>query len=384
MSSSSPIAAAQALAAPIRIAAEAIESGRRLPLELVHQMATHGFFRMCVPRVFGGLEVDVATLWQTIEAVAVADASAGWCVMIGSTSALPAAYLAEDTARAIYSSADTICGGVFAPIGKAVVVDGGYRVSGRWPFASGCQHCTWLLGGSVVIEDGEPRLLANGAPETRMMLFAAGQAEILDTWEVSGLRGTGSHDIVVRDLFVPRSHSISFVDDPVRHDGRLYKFPVFGLLALGIAAVAVGTARRAIDELCDLAARKTPGGSRRKLGDRAIVQSQVAQAEATLRSARAFVLETIAHTWEQAGTTTIDLPQRALLRLAASHATNSAVQVVDAMYTAAGGTAIYANHPLQRCLRDVHVATQHMMVAQPTYELTGRVLLGIDTDTSLL
>ncbi len=384
MSDHPTVAAAEALGARIREEAVNIENERRMPLSLVSEMASHGLFRLCVPSSLGGLEVDVATLVRTIEAVSVADASAGWCVMIGSTSAMPAAYLEEATARALYAAPSMISGGVFAPLGKAQVVEGGYRVSGRWPFASGCQHCTWLLGGCVVIEDGKPRLLASGAPETRMMLFEAPSVQILDTWNVSGLRGTGSHDIAVDDLFVPTTHSVSFVDDPVRQSGRLYRFPVFGLLALGIAAVALGTARRAIEEFSALAITKTATGSRRKLAERAIVQQQTAQAQAILRSARALMFETIAETWEQAGRSAIDLQQRAWLRLAASHATASAVQVVDLMYTAAGGTAIYSSHPLQRCLRDVHVATQHMMVAQPTYELAGRVFLGIDTDTSLL
>lgn len=384
MSDHPTVAAAAALGARIREEAVHIENERRMPLSLVSEIASHGLFRLCVPRAFDGLEVDVTTLVRTIEAVSIADASAGWCVMIGSTSAMLAAYLDETTARALYASPSMISGGVFAPLGKAQVVEGGYQVSGRWPFASGCQHCTWLLGGCVVIEDGKPRLLASGQPETRMMLFEAPSAEILDTWYVSGLRGTGSHDIAVDDLFVPATHSVSFVDDPVRQSGRLYRFPVFGLLALGIAAVALGTASRAVEELCALAVTKTATGSRRKLAERAIVQQQVAQAQAILRSARALMFETIERTWEQAGSGAIDLQQRAWLRLAASHATTSAVQVVDLMYTAAGGTAIYSSHPLQRCLRDVHVATQHMMVAQPTYELAGRVFLGVDTDTSLL
>jgi len=383
MSQSSLLVAVDELTPRIRAAAQQIEQGRRLVPELAVELAQQGLFRMCVPRDLGGLEVDVATLVRVIEATAVADGSAGWCVMIGATSGMTAAYLPISAGRAMYATPTAIAGGVFAPMGKAIPVDGGYRVSGRWSFASGCQHCDWLMGGCLILENGKPRMLPGGVPESRMMLFRAEAATVHDTWDVAGLRGTGSHDISVHDLFVPADFSVSFTLDRPQYEGRLYRFPVFGLLALGIAGVALGIARRSIDELVRLATTKTPTGSRRKVADRAVVQMQVAQAEALLRAARAFVFETIESTW-QAASVSLDLTMRALLRLAATHATNTAAQVVDLMYTAGGGSVIYAGHPLQRCLRDVHVATQHMMVAQPTYELTGRVLLGVETDTTLL
>lgn len=384
MSQSSLLVVVHELAPRIRAAALQIEQGRRLLPELAVELAQQGLFRMCVPQALGGLEVDAATLVRVIEATAIADGSTGWCVMIGATSGMTAAYLPAAAGRTMYATPTAIAGGVFAPMGKAIQVDGGYRVSGRWSFASGCQHCDWLMGGCVIIEDGKPRMLPAGVPETRMMLFPAGAAEVHDTWDVAGLRGTGSHDIRVHDLFVPAEFSVSFTLDRPQYPGRLYAFPVFGLLALGIAGVALGIARRAIDELCGLATDKTPTGSRRKLVDRAVVQMQVAQAEAQLRAARALVFDTIDDSWQAAATAPLDLTARALLRLAATHATATAAQVVDLMYSAGGGSAIYAHHPLQRCLRDVHVATQHMMVAQPTYELTGRVLLGVETDTTLL
>ena len=380
-----PVAAARALAAGIRDRAEHIERHRRLPAELVRAMAAAGLFRMCVPRVVGGLEVDAATMVEAIEEVAKADGSAGWCVMIGATSGLVSAYLPEAIASEIYGPPQAITGGVFAPHGKATAVAGGYRVSGRWPFGSGCEHCAWLMGGSVVLDDGSPRLLPNGQPDSRMMLFPAAAVEILDTWTVSGLRGSGSHDFVVSDLLIPAGRSVSLITDRPRQPGALYIFPVFGLLALGIAGVALGVARRAIDELIDLAGAKTPTGSRKRLGDRAMIQMHVAEAEALLRSARAFLFDAIGDAWQAArGTGAISIAQRATLRLAATHATTSAAKVVDLMYNAGGGTSIYATSPLQRLFRDIHVVTQHMMVAPPTLELTGRLFLGIDTDTSML
>ncbi|HVO24778.1 MAG TPA: acyl-CoA dehydrogenase family protein, partial [Candidatus Margulisiibacteriota bacterium] len=209
--------------------------------------------------------------------------------------------------------------------------------------------------------------------------------EIIDTWTVAGLRGTGSHDIAVAERFVPEDRSVSLLTDRPRQPGPLYMFPVFGLLALGIAGVALGVARRAIDELLQLAAAKTPTGSRKRLAERAMIQVHVAEAEALLRSARAFLFDTIGDAWRAAqGSRTISVAQRSLLRLAATHAATSAAKVVDLMYNAGGGTSVYATSPLQRQFRDIHVVTQHMMVAPATYELTGRVFLGIDTDTSLL
>ena len=218
-----------------------------------------------------------------------------------------------------------------------------------------------------------------------MLLLPAGEVEILDTWTVAGLCGTGSHDMVVTDAFVPASRAVSLVTDPPRQPGPLYAFPLFGLLAVGIAAVALGLGRAAVDELTDLAGVKVPTGSRRRLAQRSAVQADVAQAEARLRSGRAFLLDAVGAAWTSAcAGDAISLEQRALLRTAATHATREAAATVDLAYEAGGGTSVYATSPLQRHFRDVHVVTQHVMVAPATYELAGRVLLGIPTDTSML
>ena len=380
------VVAARGLAPRIRAVADQAEAERHLPTALVDAMASAGLFRMCVPRTFGGGEVHAATMVCAIEEVAHADGSAGWCAMIAATSGVLSAYLPDAMAAQIYGATrDVVTGGVFAPHGKAIAVDGGYRVSGRWAYGSGCQHCQWLMGGCVVVEDGAPRLLPSGSPDSRLMLFPISAAQIFDTWTVAGLRGTGSHDFAVENLFVPVERSASLITDVPRQSGPLYAFPVFGLLALGIAGVALGIARGAIDAFTQLAGSKMPAGSRRRLAERPVIHMQVAEAEALLGAARAFLFDTVSQAWQAAvAQGTIATTQRARLRLAASHATVSAAKVVDLMYTAGGGTSIYATSPLQRCFRDVHVVTQHMMVAQPTYELIGRVLLGIETDTSML
>lgn len=382
---SSTLETVRALAPAIRARGDEIEQGRRVPLDLVRGLAEAGAFRMCIPRSLDGGEADVATLLDVIEEVASADGSAGWIVMIGATSGLVSGYMAPAAAREIYGRPDVITGGVFAPRGQAVPVDGGFRAQGRWPFGSGSEHCSWLLGGCMVVEDGKPRLIGRGIPDSRMMLFPASDVRIVDTWTVSGLRGTGSHDLEVAEVFVPAERAVSLITDRPVVDGPLFRFPVFGLLALGIAAVATGIARTAIDELVKIAGGKTPTGSKRLLGERGVIQMQVAQAEAALQSSRAWLRSTVAEAWDSACTSgSIPVAQRAALRLAATEATTRATRAVDLMYEAGGGSSIYATSPLQRCFRDVHVVTQHAMVAPSTYELTGRLLLGLDTDSAML
>lgn len=381
----SPLEAVRALAPAIRERADEIEQGRRVPIDLVRGLADAGAFRMCVPQALGGGETDVVTLLDVIEETARADGSAGWIVMIGATSGLISGYLPLEVAREIYGRPDVVTGGVFAPRGEAVVVEGGYRARGRWAFGSGSEHCSWLLGGCVVVDGGTPRMLGRGIPDSRMMLFPASDVRIIDTWTVSGLRGTGSHDLEVSDVFVPAARAVSLITDRPQAEGPLFRFPVFGLLALGIAAVATGIARTAIDELIGIAGAKTPTGSKRLLGERAVIQMQVAQAEAALQSSRAWLRAAVEEAWDAARATgAISVAQRTALRLAATEATIRATKAVDLMYEAGGGTAIYATSPLQRCFRDIHVVTQHTMVSPSTYELTGRLLLGLDTDSAML
>ncbi len=381
-----PLEAARRLAPTLRAAAVLTEQERRLPDHLIAALTEAGIFRMCVPRALGGGEVDPTTLVETLATLAEGDGSAAWSAMIGATSGTVSAYLPEEAAAEIYGSdPTTVTGGVFAPLGRAIVVPGGYRVTGRWAFASGCEHCAWLMGGCVMLADGKPRLLPSGAPDTHLLLFPAREVEIVDTWTVAGLRGTGSHDLAVADLFVPAARGVSVFTERPRHPGPLYVFPFFGLLALGIAAVALGLARGAVDELRRLAGGKTPAGSRRLLAERSLVQIQVAEAEATLRAARAFLFDAVDKAWATAsGTGALSLEERALVRLASTHAALSAARVVVFLFNAAATTEIYTTSPLQRQFRDVHVLTQHVMVSPPTLELTGRILLGLDTDTAML
>ncbi len=372
------MSAVRALLPEVRAQADRIERERALPPALVRGLAGAGVFRLCVPRALGGEEADPATLLAVLEELAHADGSTGWCAMIAATCGLMSAWLPDADAHAVYGgSPDVVTGGVFAPAGRAVADGDGYRVTGRWRFASGCRHSDWLLGGCVVH--------GNGAPAARLVFFPATDVEVLDTWTATGLCGTGSHDFAVHDLRVPASRSVDPSHEPPVAAGALYAFPLFGLLALGIAAVALGIARRARDEVVALAREKAPTGSRRTLAERPTVQARLAEAEAERAAAHAFLRESVDAAWGEARAGgRIDVPARSRLRLAATHATAAAARAVDAAWAVGGGTAVYAESPLQRAFRDVHVATQHMMVAPSTWELTGRLLLGIETDTTML
>ena len=366
-----------------------IETERRLPEEAVRALVDAGVFKLLVPRAYGGAEAPAATLLSVLETIARADGSAGWCAMIGASSGLMSAFLDDETARAIYAPDDAITGGVFAPMGRATPVDGGFRVSGRWPFASGCEHAAWRMGGVVV--SGAPAApgAASGAPDVRSVIFEASETRIVDTWNVSGLRGTGSHDLEVTDVWVPAARVFSLVGDGGARRPRLaggtYALPFFGVLAAGIAAVALGIARASIDALVALARAKQPLGSKRSIAHRELVQQSVAQAEARVRGGRAFLFEALAAASAEAdarGAATLEA--RALLRLAATHATRESAAAVDLMYEAGGASSIYSSSPLQRCFRDVHVATQHVMVNPTSATLAGRVLLGVESDVSTL
>jgi indole-3-acetate monooxygenase len=387
---SDPAAAPQATAAPqalldeIRERADAIEADRRMPADLARRMARAGMFRLLVPECYGGAQVHPQQFFDALATTARSDGAVGWCQMIGATTGMLSASLPDHWAKEIYcADPDAITTGVTAPLGRAEAVDGGYRVSGRWPFGSGSQISDWMCGGCVVIENGAPRLGDHGMPESLLMMFKADEVTIHDTWRTSGLRGTGSHDIEVRDVLVPDGRW-TVLGKRARIDAALYRFPTLGLLALGVSAVAVGIAEHAIEAFVDLATVKVPTGSRRALAERPAAQKDLARAQVLVGSARAYTRAAIDRAWNAAtGDGRLDVATKADLRLAASNNAWSAAEAVDLLYHAAGGSAIYDTSPLQRCFRDVHVATQHLMVAQPTFEVVGKVMLGIDPKTLL-
>ncbi|WP_273462540.1 acyl-CoA dehydrogenase family protein [Sandarakinorhabdus limnophila] len=376
---------AQSLLEAVAARAADTESQRRLPADLAAELAQASLFRMLVPQSLGGAEVDVATLFTSLEQLGRADAATGWCVMIGGTTALISAWLPMEHAREIWFDPNVITGGVFAPMGRAAVEGGDYLVSGRWAWGSGSANCSWLLGGAVIMDGGEMLRLPSGAPDHRMMVMRRAEVELIDNWDALGMRGTGSGDLAAKDVRVPQSRSVSFITDTPREAGPLYRFAPFGLLALGIAAVASGNALGALDDLKALAVAKKGQGSSRSLVERGVVQADFAVAQADLDAARALVHAEIATAWDRvvAGDA-LELSARARLRLAATRLTQVSARVAAKMHELAGGTSVYASHPLNRRFRDAHVATQHVMVAPPTLELAGRVLLGLPADASML
>jgi alkylation response protein AidB-like acyl-CoA dehydrogenase len=376
---------ARQLGPSIAARSDEIEGLRTLPLDLVDQIRPSQAFRLYVPDDLGGPSVTAWEGLEVIEEYAYHDGSVGWCVAISATSSLMASYLPLDWGELIYGDPRSITGGYAAPAGTAVPVGGGLRVSGRWQWGSGTQHATWVGGGCMMVDTDGKRAPRPDGLAFPYAFFDLDDVSFIDTWQVSGLSGTGSVDYAVAEAFVPEGRWVQIgVDSPTRAN-PLARFSFYGLLALGIAATSVGIARRAIDELVTLAQDKRPQGSSRPLRDRAPIQADVARAEAGLRAAWRLVADTVDDAWTSAAAgdePTVE--QRRLLRLGATHATQTAAEVTETMYKAGGGAAVYATSPLQRCFRDVFVATQHAMVAPRTFEVAGRLRLGLDTDTRQL
>jgi indole-3-acetate monooxygenase len=378
--------AAIELAEQIAAASDEIEQARRLPLHIAAAMKDAGVFGMAMPRAWGGPELDPLTQFRVIEALAMADGSVGWCAMIGCDGGYVTAFLDQDVARSMYPDPLVATGFAATTTGQAVPVPGGYRVSGRFPFVSGCQHCELLLLGCVIVEDGVPRVDGNGVPKTRQCLLRSSQCEILDTWRTTGLRGTGSSDVAVHDQFVEEAHSFSFQDpELIKRAGPLYAYP-FMFMAKG-SAPALGIARHAIDALLESAPRKPARrytvGERleasKVLIDDTYVQDAVGRAETLLAAARAYFFDVMRDLWATLleGRQPSER-QLALFTTTYPHVVGACVDVVQLVYKAAGGTAVYQKGPLDRCLRDVLTMNQHVIATTRTYEMAGRALLGLE------
>jgi alkylation response protein AidB-like acyl-CoA dehydrogenase len=378
--------AAIGLAEQIGAASTEIERGRRLPAGIAAAMKDAGVFGMAMPRAWGGLEVDPLTQFRIIEALAMADGSVGWCAMIGCDGGYMTAFLDQDVGRAMYPDLLMATAAAATTTGQAVRVPGGFRVSGRFPFVSGSNHCEWLWLGCVVHENGVARVDGNGVPQTRQCFVRLSECDILDTWHTTGLRGTGSNDVVVRDMFVEEARTFSFQDPTlIKRPGPLYAFP-FLFIAKG-AAPALGVARHAIDAVIESAAtkpaRRYTVGERieaaKLLRDDVYVQDAVGRAETRLAAARAYYFHVMGDLWVTllAGRQPSER-QVALFTAAYAHVVGVCVDVVQLVYKAAGGTAVYQKGPLDRCLRDVLTMNQHAIGTSRTYEMAGRLLLGLE------
>ncbi len=373
------VRSAEELAPRIKEVRHDIERDRKLPPALVAAMGDAGLYSLWLARGFGGPELTITEYARVIEALSRADGSVGWCAMISAAYSRFSGYFAEDVAREIFSGDHTILAGGLAPQGKASPVPGGFRLTGRWNYGSFIHHSQWVVGGAFVHDADGPRRDAAGRPDFRFLFFPTSAAEIIDTWHVSGLRGTGSDDYRVNDLFVPENFVIPVLAQKPIQPGTFYAAPMITVFSVCIACVALGIARASIDAFVPLAAAKTPFGSQVLLRDKPAAQIDLARAEGLLRAGRAFLFEAVEEMWaEVANGRTPSLRQRALVRIATAQAASMSAQAVDLLYNAAGGTSLFETNPLERCFRDVHATTQHAATSGVNFETGGRIMFGLD------
>jgi alkylation response protein AidB-like acyl-CoA dehydrogenase len=383
--SSSPLEAVRKLAPMIRTYAGDTEAQRALPAPVFEALADAGLFHMAFPRSMGGGEVDLPTYVQVIEELGKADASTGWVVNQCAIFATYAARMPRELARKLWTDTPrSVVANTPLANAQAVVVEGGYRVTGRQGFSTGCRNASWVAAHAEIVDNGKVRM-DRGHPETRYLFVPVAEAELLDTWQVRGMRGTGTHHFAVHDVFVPADRTVLSVTAPLIETGPLYQIPRTLEFASGDASVALGLARTCLTTFSDLAGAKTPRAMQSLLRDQSMTQVIVGQAEADLRSGRAFLHEAVREVWAQVnsgGTLTLD--HRANLRIAATHAIRLAARIIDAVYSAAGATAVYESHLMQRHFQDIHVITQHLQSRLAHYEMVGRHWLGLPVDETRL
>jgi alkylation response protein AidB-like acyl-CoA dehydrogenase len=354
--------AARSLAPEIERRAAEGEALRTLPADISEEIRTAGLFNLFTPRTLGGLEQDPTTVFEVIEELSRADGSTGWTALIGNSSAF-LAWLEPDAARELIGAdARFAASSVWGPLGRAEDDGtGAYRVSGRWPFNSGCPHARICSVGVFVMDGEAPRMVPDRGPDWRFAFFPRASAEVIDTWRAAGLQGTGSHDVAVTGLRVPAEHIAAPLFEPARHAGPLWLLPFYSLAGIPFSAFALGVGRRALDEFSALAPVKRRAGGPQTVAEDPHTLLTIARAEAGLQAARSFVLDAIGELWETAcGGAPPSLQQRTRLQLAVQHAMDSAVAAVDAVFPLCGADAIYSDRPLQRCFRDLHTAKQHI------------------------
>lgn len=371
-----PFVAAVELGPEIASEATRTELAGRISDDLWTKIRDAGLLRMWLPKEVGGSETDLPTITAICEELARHDGSTAWVTMIGSGTNYVMTSLPEAVVHEVFGpDPDIASAGLFVPSARARRVDGGYRLSGRWPFGSGCELSRWMIGGAVVVgDDGEPELDENGHRVTSMFAFPIADVTIHRTWDVSGLRGTGSHDYEVEDLFVPSERAFMLTGDRTAFAFPHAHLPFRGALGAQLAAVLVGMARGALDALLDQVT-----SAQHRMGppkDRPLLQARVARAEGRIRSARAFLYDAVEQTWATAlAGEPATLEDDFAVRLAASHAARTCTEVAHLALTAGGTAALYAHSPVQRFHRDIYAAQQHGLVAYYTFEELGRDLL---------
>ena len=364
------------LRAEVRSTADESEVLRTMPPQLVTATRAAGLFRMAMPAALGGLELDPIKIVESIEAMSHADGSAGWTTLIGNSTAF-FAWLEPTAAKDMLGgSSDVVSTSMFAPMGRARRDGGDLVVEGRWPFNSGCVHADWYQAAVVVINDGQPEVRPDGRPDLRFAMFPRDGASIIDTWHSLGLRGTGSHDIEVHDLRIPIEHTAAPMLDQPADEGPLASLGFFPLLTVLMGGFPLGVARRALDELGQLASTKRRGTSVATIADDPRTQYDIGGADAALLAARAFLLDVLGDAWTTV-TSGMELSSEKATRiaLAGQQAMNASVTAVDRAFAVAGASAVYASHPLQRCFRDIHTANQHIAFGGQSFGAHGQALL---------
>ncbi len=378
--------AAVALHPSIVAARDHIEQQRCLPPQLVRELKAAGVFRMTMPRAWGGSELDPAAQLRVLEELSYADASVGWCATIGCDSGYFSAYMDQTVARQMFSDLDMVTGGNLArAAGRALRVADGYRVSGRWPFASGCRHADWMIG-SCMVYDGDTQVTnAAGVPVTRVCFFPPEQCQIIDTWHTTGMRGTGSHDFTVTDVLVPEERTFNFQSLKPLRPQPLYAF--FPFVGGKFGAVPLGVARAAIDATIEVACRSNArqvikGGKltpKHPLSEEIYMQTGIARAEAMVGSARSYLYDQTARVWEQLVVGQRPSPaDTARYTLSYINAYTACREAVDQLYCLAGAAAVYSSGALDRLLRDMRTVAQHVLAGPHSYEMVGRLLLGAE------
>lgn len=387
------VQAAIALHPELRRYCEQTEREQRLSPPLVEQLRAAGFYRMVLPRSLGGLQVDPLTYLRVVELLSEGAGSVGWNVCNNSIGQLVTLGLPDEGVRELYPSghATAIAGTAVQGGGQAVSVPGGYRISGRWTFGTGCQEANWMLGSFQILDDGQPRRRPDGGSLYWRALFPRAEVEVVPgSWDVAGLRGTGSFDWTVQDAFLPEHRTMVHAGVPLdnqwsRWPGLTYALPSVCWVGPHHSSVITGIARAGIDALIALAGDKTPRGRTFRLNDNPQVQDAVGRADAMLNAGRTYRSTMIAELWNTiaAGKETT-LEQRSRCRIAAVHAADCARDAMDLMYRHGGSTSFKRDSRLAECWRDLHVVGQTATIAPEWYPIGGRALLGMETGPRLL
>jgi alkylation response protein AidB-like acyl-CoA dehydrogenase len=365
----------------LREQGDEIEKQREVSEPVVQAMVERGIFRMLLPKSLGGGELDPLTYTAVLEILASAEGSTAWCLGQNSGCSMIAPYLPPDMAREVFGGPRGILawGPELPGAGRCTAVDGGYRVTGRWGFATGSRHASWLGAHCPVFEeDGSPQL-GGGRQVVRTLIMPKSEATIIDNWQVLGLRGTGSDSYELKDHFVPEARTALRDDPETRHEpGPLYQFTSGMIYAMSFSHVSLGIARGAYDAFIELARDKVPRGAKGTLRENNMIQSQISQCEARLRSARAYLRGVVAEMWDEAQKAgRISEAHHPQLRLAATWAIHQARDVVATVYHAAGATAIFESNPLERRMRDIHAGTQQGQGRPIHFETVGQMLMGL-------